>query len=76
MLGIPAAVIEMAREKLQLLEQDSVTRPLKPQIQTPLQSELFSADQHPVLQRLADLDPDGLSAREALQLIYELKQKI
>jgi DNA mismatch repair protein MutS len=74
--GIPAGVIDMAREKLQLLEQGSVSRPLQPRTQAPLQSELFSAEPHPVLQRLADLDPDGLSAREALQLLYELKQKI
>jgi len=96
--GIPAQVIRQAREKLRVLEQDSVgmhenrarvvatesifedksvTGKAKLLLQKPQQNELFIeyAD-HPVVQELRKLDPDDLSAREALELIYLLKRKL
>ncbi len=69
--GVPPAVIRSARRKLHDLESAA----------TP-QGDLFSAapppppivaEVHPVLERLAALDPDALSPREALDLLYTLR---
>ncbi len=71
--GVPAGVIERARERLQELEgQDSALgrsdRPAGAQEQMPL----FAAAPHPAVSRLQKLEPDALSPRDALALIYEL----
>ena len=66
--GVPRAVIERAREKLQQLEQGE-------HLATP-ESESGSepgTPTHPVLQLLLDLQPDELSPRQALEQIYRLK---
>jgi len=72
--GIPGSVIDSAREKLASLEQESVHSKQKP-IQ-PVQNELFISVQHPAIDLLRQLKPDELTAREALQILYELRQKI
>ena len=74
--GVPRQVIDMARNKLHDLEQGSIGRTPQTGAAAPRQSELFADQEHPVIRQLASVDPDGLSAREALELIYELKQKI
>jgi DNA mismatch repair protein MutS len=60
-----------------VFENKSVAGSAKALIQKPMQSELFIeyAD-HPVVQELHNIDPDNLSAREALELIYRLKRKL
>ncbi len=78
--GVPLPVIKQAREKLHLLEQDSLQQvqntPNKAQ-NGPLQTELFvEAPEHPVLTELKALNPDDLSARQALDLLYKLKQTL
>jgi DNA mismatch repair protein MutS len=70
--GIPAPVINSARNKLQQLEADSLGSKRGPQ-DKPQQTELFSSEPHPVLEALKQLDPDELSARQALDLLYQLK---
>jgi DNA mismatch repair protein MutS len=73
--GVPATVIRSARRKLAELESAA----------TP-QGDLFAAAAlvepavehtapHPVVERLRALDPDTLSPREALDLLYELKRQ-
>ena len=71
--GIPAMVIDRARDKLASLEQESVIN--RQQQTPPLQNELFNSIEHPALTCLQQLNPDELTAREALQILYELKQK-
>ena len=72
--GIPRDVIQRAREKLQSLEQDSHHRDAVASAQ-PLQNELFRAEPpHPALEMLRELDPDGLSPRQAHDLLYRLQQ--
>jgi len=77
--GIPAPVLAAAHDKLTELEtgasdaQTPVVAPAPP----PAQSDLFgSAEPHPVVTRLEDIDVDGLSPRDALQLLYELKSQL
>jgi len=37
---------------------------------------LFGVEDHPVVKRLRQLEPDGLTPLDALQLLYELKQQV
>jgi DNA mismatch repair protein MutS len=71
--GVPAAVVNAARRKLVALENQ--------QVAVSGQGDLFAAlppapapEAHPALQRLAALDPDSLTPRQALELLYELKR--
>jgi DNA mismatch repair protein MutS len=69
--GIPAQAIALARQKLQLLEQQSL------QAQGDLFAELPPQEDpapHALLAELETVDPDELSPKQALELIYHLKQ--
>ncbi len=76
--GVPLPVIQRAREKLVILEKESLQqlRGSREARQAPLQTELFLEPEHPVLTRLKALNPDDLSARAALELLYELKRQL
>ena len=68
--GIPAAVVRAARRRLTQLELDATQR--NPQ------SDLFVApapapvEEHPALEALREIEPDALSPRDALELLYRL----
>lgn len=75
--GVPKAVINRAKQKLSLLEQhQSVSEmPLTNASSSPLpqQASLFDTP-NPVLEELESIDPNELTPRQALDLIYQLKQ--
>jgi DNA mismatch repair protein MutS len=70
--GVPAGVVRAARRYLQELETRSVVRAG--------QADLFAAppapepERHPALDLLESVDPDALTPREALELVYRLKK--
>jgi DNA mismatch repair protein MutS len=72
--GVPKGVIRQARKYLELLEESAITRGN--------QSDLFAATKSvepepatdPVRDELAKINPDELSPREALELLYRLKK--
>ncbi len=72
--GVPRSVITEAKKKLHELEQgapsSSVVREAVPQ-----QKDLFAQlpVEHAVISQLKELQPDQLSPREALEVLYELK---
>jgi len=71
--GVPQGVIARARARLEELEARPETpagAPNPDQAQMPL---FAPASDHPCLKSLKQLDPDGLTPREALDLIYRLK---
>lgn len=73
--GVPAQVLEAARGKLAELEQGEHP-PVARAAQTapPAQVDLFSsAAPSPAVKALEALDVDGLTPREALQALYDLK---
>ena len=71
--GIPQSVIAAAKRKLAELEAGS-TSAVTTAASAPLQPDLFAATApHPALERLRELDPDNLTARDALELLYDLK---
>ena len=73
--GIPAAVLDAARDKLRELEQGA-HQPQVPAVPgtAPAQVDLFSeAPPHPVVDALEELQPDELTPRQALDLLYRMK---
>lgn len=72
--GVPDNVISRARQKLIQLEEDAGQTEQRRQ-PPPVQDDLFVAPRpHPALVQLQALEPDNLSPREALDLIYTLKK--
>ena len=65
--GIPGTVIAAAKRQLQLLEQGR-----QPSNNTPIQSELFNQE-HPVVGMLKKHNPNDLTPKQALELLYQLK---
>lgn len=78
--GVPTAVILRAREHLARLETTSLPhetpRGKDGKSAAPIQNDLFASLPHPVLEELERVDPDGLSPRQALELLYTLKKRI
>ncbi|WP_017938830.1 DNA mismatch repair protein MutS [Zestomonas thermotolerans] len=78
--GVPDAVIQRAREHLARLETTSLPheapRQSPGQPAVPIQNDLFASLPHPVLEELQRLDPDGISPRQALELLYAWKARI
>lgn len=73
--GIPTAVIAQARHKLAQLENQEVRTQLMNQPSTqPLQNDLFAAAPSAVERKLANINPDELTPRTALELLYSLKK--
>ena len=82
--GLPGGIIERARELLAELEgthtgggeglgRHGLHRPESEA--PPAQLSMFHVE-HPVVERLRRMDPDELSAREALDLLYELRTAV
>ncbi len=73
--GVPQAVVRAAKKQLAKLEEEAAAR--HPQ------GDLFSAgraapperEEHPALKQLRETDPDSLSPKEALELLYRLRQQ-
>ncbi|WP_119395341.1 DNA mismatch repair protein MutS [Salinibius halmophilus] len=79
--GVPQRVIERAQSMLHTLEQPD--HQIKPsQIEpasaskAPQQFDLFAATPHPLISELEGINPDEITPRQALELLYELRQKL
>ena len=80
--GVPKSVIAQARRRLAELELQSVSAGPQADLFAPAAMAAASdaaapegeaAEAHPVLRKLAELEPDDLSPREALQMLFDLK---
>jgi DNA mismatch repair protein MutS len=69
---VPPAVIRRAREYLAALEQQPVSAGVV--AKQPALDLQPPAVADPLRERLAALDPDGMSPRDALDALYELKR--
>lgn len=78
--GVPAPVIARAREHLARLETTSLPHEIRRsepgQATAPLQNDLFASLPHPVLEELSRINPDDLTPRRALELLYTWKTRI
>src|SRR5213075_1426497 len=73
--GVPKAVVKRARKYLQMLEDASLTRGNQDDLflQTKMEKDLEPAVDA-LRDELAKINPDTLSPREALELLYRLKK--
>jgi DNA mismatch repair protein MutS len=73
--GIPRKVIQQARNTLISLEKESnQLQQRQTQKNAPVQNDMFvEAPTNPAVERLQTLNPDDLSPREALDMLYQLK---
>lgn len=74
--GVPQAVIQRAKAKLKALEQQAYQAGVA--AHPPKQQDLFAEPpkEHPVVVRLQGIQPDQLTAKEALDLLYSLKAEV
>jgi DNA mismatch repair protein MutS len=70
--GVQAAVINAARRKLVMLENQQITGGAQGDLFAPAPPPEPAAS--PALERLAKIDPDELSPRQALEVLYELRR--
>ena len=70
--GVPRVVIEQARQRLHALNTRYVNQVHEHAAQLPLPEP----GPHPALTALAAIDPDQLSPRQALEILYQLRMKL
>lgn len=73
--GIPNAVIKTARKQLRELEQRASINPMQPDLfsNLPAETKEIEPPPDPLRIRLDDIDPNELTPRQALELLFELK---
>ena len=71
--GIPSSVVKAAKRQLREFEQRAAINPLQPDLFASLPEPPAEAAPHPAVKRLAAVDPDELTPRQALDLLFELK---
>ena len=70
--GIPGSVVKAAKRQLREFEQRASINPLQPDLFASV-PEPADPEPHPVLDRLARIDPNELTPRQALDALFELK---
>lgn len=69
--GVPRSVIKNAKQRLAVLEQQAVKTDAI-QAEMPLMVE--PEPNHPAIDKLGDINPDELTPKQALEILYELKK--
>ena len=72
--GVPKAVIRQAGKYLQLLEESSVSRGNQNDLFSKTLEKEPEPESDPLRDELSRINPDELSPREALELLYRLKK--
>ena len=71
--GVPPAVVKKARERLNQLEERAARE--RPNARHGVQLDLFAGlEKHPALELIEQTDPNALSPKEALDLLFRLKE--
>jgi DNA mismatch repair protein MutS len=75
--GVPDSVIQRAKQKLQLLENEAYQQVIQAS-PISMQQDLFAEPEalHPVILQLREINPDQLTPKEALELMYQLKAEV
>jgi DNA mismatch repair protein MutS len=76
--GLPAGVIARAREVLKVHERAETqqVREASPSFTPQMQMTMFTPLSQRIVDRLAEADVDGLTPREALNLLAELQREL
>src|SRR5687768_1159078 len=72
--GVPKPVIRQANKYLQLLEDSSLARGNQDDLFAPTKAVVEEPPGDPLREAMAQVNPDELSPREALELLYRLKK--
>ena len=72
MAGLPEELIDRALEVLATLEGTAINQPGRTLMQSTDQLSLFANVKDELRERLGDIDPDELTPKKALELMYEL----
>ncbi len=70
--GIPSSVVKAAKRQLREFEQRASINPLQPDLFAAV-PEAPEPEAHPALERLAAIDPNELTPKQALDALYDLK---
>ena len=74
--GLPGAVIGRAREVLKVHERAEISSVATAEHERPMQMTMFTPLSQRIVDRLAEVDVDGLTPREALNLLAELQKEL
>ena len=69
--GVPRSVIKNAKQRLALLEQQAVKTDA---IQAEMPLMIEPEPSHPAIEKLGQINPDELTPKQALEMLYELKK--
>ena len=72
--GVPSSVIQVAKNRLQQLEQQSIEESRQGDLFATHAMKTPPVQTHPVIEKLRGAQPDELSPKAALELIYQLKK--
>ena len=71
--GIPKSVVAAAKRKLAQLENNQLSQHSNQPDMFAAALELTQAPQHPAISELEVIQPDDLTPKQALELLYQLK---
>ncbi|HEX5125796.1 MAG TPA: DNA mismatch repair protein MutS, partial [Rhodocyclaceae bacterium] len=74
--GIPASVVRDAKRRLRALENREISGGSQDDLFAALPIPEPAMPSHPALTLLGELDPDSMSPREALEVLYKLKKGV
>lgn len=74
--GIPKSVVNEARRKLKQLENNQISQNTNQPDMFAASAEALDTPVHPVIDELEAIQPDDLTPKQALELLYKLKEKI
>jgi DNA mismatch repair protein MutS len=72
--GIPKSVVNAAKRKLTQLENSQVAASLEQPDMFVLDTQPKEVEPHPVVSELEIIQPDDLTPRQALEMLYRLKK--
>ena len=74
--GIPKSVVAAAKRKLTQLENNQISQNTSQPDMFAANIELAEVPQHPVIAELEAMQPDDLTPKQALELLYQLKNRL
>jgi DNA mismatch repair protein MutS len=74
--GVPGHVIDQAKLKLAMLEQDVAVGAQISAPPSPIQNDMFAVPESKAVKELKKISPDDLTPKQALELVYKLKELV
>jgi DNA mismatch repair protein MutS len=74
--GVPAAVIQIAKKRLLQLENQNIGRGGQGDLFAPPAEPAIQYEPHPSLEMLKAINPDELTPKAALEVLYQLRKLV